>query len=247
MSIGEIREIRGPSSIRLAPAGGSARLGERTMSHLNPLTCYRCGLAAEPTDTRCSRCSLTLDWAAISDLRSLDYLRSRIVQWQNQGVVGPTVAQRMLGEAEHNRITILRMLAGVAPPPVPVDRPSLQPALPPPDSGGQLLPPASGDLVTAEPPSFFASGQRPVSAPPAPFPQREPGPPRRSFIDALVDALLQHVAHPAKHLHRRADPPPHVASRAASPRLPLALRHLVLALTRDRRRAPDTSGRCRSR
>lgn len=157
------------------------------MSHQNPLTCYRCGLAAEPTDTRCSRCSLTLDWAAISDLRSLDYLRSRIMQWQKQAVVNPTVAQRMLGEAEHNRITILRMLSGVTPPPVPVARPSMPPALPPPDSGGQPSPPVPGVSATSEPPPFYSSGERPEPAASAPYPQREPEPPRRSFIDALVD------------------------------------------------------------
>lgn len=162
------------------------------MSHQNPLTCYRCGLAAEPADTQCSRCSLKLDWAATSDLRSLDYLRTRITQWQRQGVIGPTVAQRMLGEAEHNRLTILRMLSGVAPGPGGMAPPPsrTRPAHPTgPETPAPNVQPPPPDFVQggpSEPPPFFNSGERPPSGPAA-FSPSERHPPRRSFVDALVD------------------------------------------------------------
>ncbi len=197
------------------------------MAHQNPFTCYRCGLAAEPTDTRCSRCSLSLDWAAMSDLRSLDYLRTRLTQWQRQGVIGPTIAQRMLGEAEHNRITILRMLSGVAPGPPMAPPPVRMRPVPPsgpetPAPHGQPPPPDFVEGLPSEPPPFFESGER---SPSGPASVRTPrAPPAAPLV------------------HRRAsrfrDRPPHALRGSAAARS----RHPRLVARHSARTAPEADG-----
>lgn len=177
------------------------------MTHVNPLNCYRCGLNAEPGDARCSRCNLKLDWAAISDLRSIDYLRMRVLQWQHLGVINVVLAQRMLAEVEHNRVTLTRMLSGVAPPmhpsagpppadsvpppaplppPVPVARPPMPNAATPiPPS--QVPPQRIQHPSAGEPPPFFAPGERPARGPSPTFGYPAAEPSRRNLVDALVD------------------------------------------------------------
>ncbi len=163
------------------------------MSREPALRCYICNRPALPGDAQCRACGFTLDWGAIGDIRSLDYLKLRIEQWRRRGDLADDLAERLSDEAESNRKTLIRVLAeggaGARPkpaepppfrPPVPVARPAARPrGLRP----RYTIGPAVADRPAPPPPP--PAGEPPPFRPPVPPPP--PSPPRRPLLDVLVD------------------------------------------------------------
>src|SRR3954447_6802281 len=81
------------------------------MSREPALRCYNCHRPALPGDARCRVCSFPLDWGAISDLRSLDYLKLRLEQWRRLGEIDDALADRLVGEVEGTHTALLASLA----------------------------------------------------------------------------------------------------------------------------------------
>lgn len=145
------------------------------------MLCYRCKRPASMESRVCETCGLALDWGAIGDLRSLDYLKLRLEQWRRQGVVDEPLADRLRDEVARNHATLLEAL-GRGWPPAPKPRPA--PAAPP---GPRRLKPryTLGETETAGPPPFRPA---PVGTPPRfERPVEPPAPARRALLDVLVD------------------------------------------------------------
>ncbi|HQR40326.1 MAG TPA: hypothetical protein PLF26_18230, partial [Blastocatellia bacterium] len=138
------------------------------MPSSKPLHCPRCGAFALLSAQTCSTCGLRLDWDAIADLTSLDYLLRRLEQWRRQGVLDEQTFERTSTEARANQAKLQEMLES---PPARVPRGSDEgPPLP------RIQPPAP------EPPSFHAGPAAGDPRPPGPA-----EPPGRSWLDVLVD------------------------------------------------------------
>ncbi len=118
------------------------------MSRGPSLRCYVCSRPALPGDSRCRGCGFTLDWDAIGDLRSLDYLLLRIEQWERQGTIPPELAERLADEVERNHATLVGSLKAVV---RPADRPAAAAVVPVPG-----------------PPPFTGFGKPPVIRPAEP-------------------------------------------------------------------------------
>ena len=149
------------------------------MSKEPPLLCYRCKRPAAPVDTVCANCGLLLDWGAISDLRSLDYLKLRIEQWRRQGVLDVLLANRLRQEAERNHAALLGALA----------RGTLAAPAQPRPAPRNLKPRYSlaEAAVQAPPPPFRPAPPPFRPAPPPPPPPEPDAPARRPILDVLVE------------------------------------------------------------
>lgn len=156
------------------------------MSREPALRCYRCGNPATPEDAKCRSCGFPLDWGAIGDLRSLDYLKLRLEQWRRQGALDRDTAERLLAEVTANHAKLLETLEPAAPPQFARPEPRSEPAVAAPVRG--LRPKYVLPAAVLEPPRFRPSGppppRRPQQPPPPPPPPR---PPRRPLLDVLVD------------------------------------------------------------
>lgn len=173
------------------------------MSREPALRCYICNRPALPGDAQCRACGFTLDWGAIGDIRSLDYLKLRIEQWRRRGDLDGALAARLSDEAESNRKTLIRVLAegGAAAPrpaaavpaaPKPAEPPPFRPPAPPSRPAARprgLRPRYTIGPAVAERPASKPAGE-PFGEPPPfhpPVPPPPPAPPRRPLLDVLVD------------------------------------------------------------